>query len=46
MKKRWIFDIGMNNGEDTKYYLEKGYNVVAIEANEDLCSISRKRFSK
>ena len=46
MKKRWIFDIGMNNGEDTKYYLEKGYNVVAIEANDDLCSISRNRFSK
>jgi FkbM family methyltransferase len=46
MKKKWVFDIGMNNGEDTKYYLSKGYNVVAIEANEELCSLGRIKFFK
>lgn len=28
-----IFDVGMNTGEDTAFYLKKGFRVVAIEAN-------------
>lgn len=32
-----IFDVGMNNGADTEFYLRKGYRVVAIEANPALC---------
>lgn len=32
------YDVGMNNGDDTRYYLQKGYDVVAIEANPVLCS--------
>jgi FkbM family methyltransferase len=28
-----IFDVGMNKGEDTEFYLAKGFRVVAIEAN-------------
>ena len=31
------YDVGMNNGDDTLYYLAKGYKVVAIEANPALC---------
>lgn len=31
-----IYDIGMHKGEDTKYYLKKGYKVVAVEANPAL----------
>ncbi len=31
-----IYDIGMHKGEDTKYYLQKGYRVVAVEANPAL----------
>lgn len=31
------YDVGMNNGDDTRYYLKKGYDVVAIEANPVLC---------
>jgi FkbM family methyltransferase len=30
---RLIYDIGMHNGSDTAYYLRKGFDVVAIEAN-------------
>ncbi len=30
---RFIMDLGMNNGDDTAYYLAKGFDVVAIEAN-------------
>jgi FkbM family methyltransferase len=28
-----VFDVGMNRGDDTKMYLDMGYNVVSIEAN-------------
>lgn len=28
-----VFDIGMHNGDDTAYYLARGYRVVAVEAN-------------
>ncbi len=31
-----IYDIGMHKGEDTKYYLQKGYRVIAVEANPAL----------
>ena len=31
-----IVDVGMHRGEDTEYYLRKGFDVVAIEANPDL----------
>ena len=31
-----IYDIGMNHGEDTAYYLSKGFRVIAIEANPGL----------
>lgn len=31
-----IFDLGFHNGDDTNFYLSKGYDVVAVEANPDL----------
>jgi len=31
--KKLIFDIGMFDGDDTRYYLNKGYKVLAVEAN-------------
>jgi FkbM family methyltransferase len=31
------YDAGMNNGDDTRYYLKKGWDVVAIEADPSLC---------
>ena len=31
-----IFDIGMHCGEDTDFYLKKGFTVVGVEANPEL----------
>ena len=28
-----IFDVGLHRGEDTEFYLKKGFRVVAFEAN-------------
>lgn len=39
-----IYDIGMHKGEDTEYYLKKGFRVVAFEANPDLVQLGRKKF--
>ncbi len=36
----------MNNGDDTDYYLRKGYKVTAVEANPSLCAAASERFSK
>jgi FkbM family methyltransferase len=38
-----IFDVGMHKGEDTEFYLKKGFNVVAIEANPQLCAFVEDR---
>lgn len=40
-----VFDIGMNSGDDTAYYLASGYEVVAVEANPQLCASALERFS-
>jgi FkbM family methyltransferase len=40
-----IFDVGMNDGRDTAYYVSKGYRVVAIEADPMLAEQGRHRFS-
>jgi FkbM family methyltransferase len=40
-----IFDIGMHDGNDTRYYLDKGFRVVAIEANPVLADKAEKRFA-
>jgi FkbM family methyltransferase len=39
-----VYDVGMNNGDDTAYYLTKGCQVVAIEANSVLCEQATQRF--
>jgi len=41
-----IFDVGLHNGEDSDFYLRKGFRVVAFEANPDLCQRCRLRFEK
>ena len=46
MDNQLIYDVGMHNGNDTAYYLFKGYNVVAIDANPLLIKEAESRFSK
>jgi FkbM family methyltransferase len=40
-----IYDAGMNNGDDTAYYLWRGFRVLAIEANPDLVAKAAMRFA-
>jgi FkbM family methyltransferase len=40
-----VYDVGMFNGDDTSYYLEKGFRVVGIEANPHLIPRLAERFS-
>jgi FkbM family methyltransferase len=44
MSPKIVFDVGMNNGDDTAYYLHKGFNVVAVEANPQLVDNVKIRF--
>jgi FkbM family methyltransferase len=46
MHKDLVFDLGMNNGDDTAYYLRSGYKVVAVEANKALAEQCKKRFAR
>ena len=32
IKENLIYDIGMQNGEDTRHYLKKSYTVIAVKA--------------
>jgi FkbM family methyltransferase len=39
-----IFDLGLHHGEDTAYYLTKGYRVVAFEADPRSVALCQWRF--
>jgi FkbM family methyltransferase len=39
-----VFDVGMNNGDDSAHYLSKGFKVIAVEANPILVQRARLRF--
>lgn len=41
-----VFDVGMHDGEDTDYYLAKGFRVVGFEANPELARRCRTRFRR
>jgi FkbM family methyltransferase len=44
MRRKLIFDVGLNVGQDTAFYLSQGHRVVAIEANPLLAEAARQRF--
>jgi len=41
-----IYDVGLHKGEDTEFYLRKGFRVVAFEADPDLVRGCRARLSE
>lgn len=41
-----IFDIGVNHGEDTAFYLAKGFRVVGVEANPIIHASLRETFGE
>lgn len=43
MDRKLIIDVGVHKGEDTEYYLKKGFRVVGIEANPDLYQSTKDR---
>jgi FkbM family methyltransferase len=45
MIENLVFDIGMHNGADTEKYLDRGFRVVAVEANPRFVEAGRNRFS-
>jgi FkbM family methyltransferase len=40
-----VFDVGFHRGEDTVYYLRKGFRVVAFEAHPELVDAGRRQFA-
>jgi len=40
--KKLIYDIGMYDGSDTRYYLNEGFRVLAIEENPVLVKRARE----
>ncbi len=40
-----IYDVGMHKGEDTDYYMKKGFRVIGFEADPHLAAQCRSRFS-
>lgn len=41
-----IYDVGMHKGEDTEFYLSKGFRVIGFEAHPQLVSFCKKKFAK
>lgn len=39
-----ILDFGCGSGRDTKYFIDKGYKVDAIDGSEELCKIASEYF--
>ncbi len=39
-----IFDLGLHIGEDTAYYLNKGYKVIAVDANVEMIEQAKNNF--
>lgn len=46
MRDDLIYDVGVHGGEDTAYYLARGYRVVAIEADPTLVQAAHERFAQ
>lgn len=45
IRRNVVFDLGMNKGEDSAFYLRKGFNVVAVEANPMISRRNSESFS-
>ncbi len=43
--KNLIYDVGMCQGEDTAFYLKKGFTVIAFEANPELITQAKIKFA-
>jgi len=46
MGERTIYDVGFHTGQDSAYYLARGFRVVAIEANPALVEEGQAKFAR
>ena len=44
MTQELIFDLGLNNGDDSAFYLSQGYRVVAVDANPLMVEQAKMQF--
>jgi FkbM family methyltransferase len=44
MVQNLIYDVGLHKGEDSEYYLKKGFKVIAFEADPDLVNSCSRKF--
>ena len=44
-KPNLIYDVGLHHGQDTDFYLKKGFEVVAFEANPENAAVCREKFA-
>lgn len=44
-KPNLIYDVGLHHGQDTDFYLKKGFDVVAFEANPENAAVCREKFA-
>jgi FkbM family methyltransferase len=40
-----IYDLGLHKGHDTRFYLDKGFRVIALDANPRFCTMARTMFA-
>ena len=45
-KKAHILDLGCGSGRDSKFFLEHGYEVTAIDGSEELCKLASEYIGK
>ena len=45
IKSDLMFDVGMHKGEDSEFYLKKGFRVIAVEAVQSLCTAVSERLA-
>ncbi len=46
MPKSSILDLGCGSGRDSKYFIQKGYAVDALDASSEMCKIAEKYIGK
>jgi FkbM family methyltransferase len=45
LNSKLVYDVGVHRGDDTAYYLHKGFRVVGVEANPVMADHLRRRFA-
>ncbi|MBD2203604.1 FkbM family methyltransferase [Calothrix sp. FACHB-1219] len=45
MDKNLIIDVGVHTGQDTEFYLKKGFKVVGVEANPEVYKTTKQRLN-